>query len=141
VPDLAPNIHVEYPLTKLAPRTRIGLPTVIAPQWNDARYQPIVRGEEIPPGSNDVSPLRRAEIAVYDDRTQLSIMWIPPFCATDLERIQREYLLSLAAGRTQVFQYAGMLPPQDDPAAIVLAGWKSTCDFHAAHPEMGFSRD
>ena len=140
-PDLALNIVNQYPLTDLAPRTPMTLPTIAAPLWTDARYQRIVRGEEIPPGSNDVPPLRRAEIAVYNDWGQLSTMWVPAFCGTEFERIQREYLPSLAARRSRVFEFAGTLPPQDDPAAIVLAGWKSTCDFYAAHPEMGLARD
>jgi hypothetical protein len=129
-PDLAPNIHIEYARIPVEPRTRISIPTIHAPPWSDARYRRIARGEEVPPGSDVVPPLRRAEIAVYDDWIDLSIRWVPAFCTTDFPRIQREYLSHLAARRNAIFLNAGALPPQDDPSAIVLAGWNSSCEHH-----------
>jgi hypothetical protein len=133
-PDLALNIHAEYPMTGLPPRTPITLPTIRAPLWTDARYRRIARGEEIPPGSQEVPPLRRAEVAVYDDWGQLAMRWVPIFCATEFARIEREYLPAIAARREQLFLAEGAMPPADDPAAIVLAGWKSSCEFQLTNP-------
>jgi hypothetical protein len=125
----------EYSLADLAPHTRITLPTVHPAPWSDAKYQRIIRGEEIPPGSEGVPPLRRAEIAVYDDWGSLATQWVPSFCTTDIARIEREYLGSLADRRTQLFLSNGATPPADDPAAIVREGWRSTCDSYASRPQ------
>ena len=130
-PDLARDFRAEIHLEQLTPRTRVTLATLRPPSWSDERFQRIFHGEEMTPGGEQVTPMRRAEIAMYDDWGRISTDWMPEFCGSDFARIEREYLAPIAARRDALFLSNDSPPPPEDAKSIVLAGWKSSCDYHA----------
>lgn len=66
-----------------------------------------------------------------DQRLQLLAMaWLPPFCASDLERIKREYVPQLALLRTRLLISESLNAPAREDIDIINARFGDACDSH-----------
>jgi hypothetical protein len=61
---------------------------------------------------------------------QLEMTWLPPFCASDLERIKREYVPQLALLRTRLLISGSLSAPAQEEIDIINTRFGYACDYH-----------
>ena len=97
----------------------------------------IRRHRDVPAGRENQDPYSIARDLLDEHLNQLAGSWLPPFCASDFERIARDYIPRLALLRLRVLISESLTEASEGDIEVIDTRFRAACELHLRNRASG----